>query len=113
MLGGGQQRENFMWIQSHVTFIFNFNLTLQKMKKSKTYFLLYDKKTKKKIYMSPVILLCQWKATQTYSWIKKIIFNFFFYLILLFTNHTSSIQIYFTKKRKENKIEKQFQKLCI
>jgi len=46
--GGKQQRENFMWIKSHVTFnfIFNFNLTLQKKKwkNQKTYFLLYDKK---------------------------------------------------------------------
>jgi len=51
MLGGGQQRENFMWIQSHVTFnfIFNFNLTLQKMKKSKNiFFIIWQKKTKKK-----------------------------------------------------------------
>jgi len=42
--GGKQQRENFMWIKSHVTFnfIFNFNLTLQKkMKKSKKHIFYY------------------------------------------------------------------------
>lgn len=55
MLGGGHQRENFMWIQSHVTFnfIFNFNLILQKkMQKSKNiFFIIWQKKLKKNIFL--------------------------------------------------------------